>query len=260
MKANPYFHLPRFFLVLKRDVNMIIKPTLISFGALLGILLIATFVDGDHFTQPGGLDLFRGYFVNTLVIGGVIVSSLAFKELRNSSSRLSYLMLPASTFEKLASIWFLTSIGYTLLTWFSMIVLSWLSYFISSIFIELTISYFQPFDFASFQREVRTYWVLNAFFLLGAVIFNKYVFPKTVVSLMGVGFSLVVIGFLFLRVIFWEYFEGFSFRSTPPEFNASFEKMMQNGTLQKIPTNIFLWLVAPYLWLVTYFHLKERTV
>jgi len=163
-------------------------------------------------------------------------------------------------FEKLVSAWFLTSIVYTFLVWFGTIILSWLCMGLSSLYFNLTVQYFEPFSFSTLIQGIRAYWVVNSIFLLGAVIFNKYTFPKIVVSLIALNLLITVIVFFFARIIFWEYFEGFSIdKASLPNFRPAFEHFMEHYALG-IARTIFFWVLPIFMWVVTYFHLKERTV
>ncbi len=83
----------------------------ITFGVLFFVdLLLGNFVEDTSL-------LYEHYnsYASTLLMGGFILSSLAFHDLGNTLRRYHYLTLPASTFEKFIGMWLLTSVGWILL-------------------------------------------------------------------------------------------------------------------------------------------------
>jgi len=257
MKNKLYF--PRFFYVLKRDINLVIRPIITIGGAGLGVLLILNFFVLSQSPIPESVDFYNEAFSSVLVLGGLIMTSMCFKELKSKNSRLSYLMLPASTMEKMLSMWLLTAVGYALLVWIGFVGFSFISRHLSEWIFMRSFAPFEPFAQEDVLNEIRSYWVAHAIFFLGAVMFNAYAFPKTILSLIGVFFVFAITGAVFFRLIFFEYFTGFTAFMNDITFHTRFDDFLQNQAPNWIEL-IAQWVVAPFLWVVTYFHLKERTV
>ena len=200
------------------------------------------------------------YFSLLLFIGGFLFSSYAFPALRKPESRFNFLILPASTLEKFLSWFVITAVLFPL----ALI----LVYPIFAFFGEMVANYFgaeiKPFEIGDplVWKHIRLYFVLQSIFLLGAAVFNSYPFPKVILSAFIVGVVLLGIGVLIFKITFWEYFDGFNFRSVeqPPEFDEGFESWMKNGGPKQIGEFLLYWILAPLFWTITWFHLKEREV
>src|SRR5690606_1862665 len=111
------------------------------------------------------------------------LSSLAFNDLSSTLKSYHYLTLPASALEKLVSMWLLTSVGWIVLFSAAFSVFTFVVNPVAEgLFIRVD---FHPFDpLGPFALEaMRYYFVLQGIFLVGAVFFRGYVFPKTLLAL-----------------------------------------------------------------------------
>lgn len=140
-------------------------------------------------------------FVPFLLIGGVILATMLFnQDLFKKENQHTFLMLPASRFEKFFSKTVLIIIGYP--------VALTAIFFLSSVIIEIAVFLFfgNPIHlFNPFAQKLGSlllqYWVSTSFFILGGTLFRKAPFIKTglfAIVLVLVG---VALGLLFFRVL-----------------------------------------------------------
>ena len=257
MKTNALFNPQRMWWVLKRDFLTSLRPALIVFGGFFGVLLIInTLMVWSMDANDMDENFHLVFYALTMYGGGAILTSRAFGELHRPLSRISFLNLPASTFEKLLSMFLLTAVGYGLLIWlvYPLYVLI-VNGFTDAIFGR----YMSPISWTDtwVLFHLRLYLVVNSVFLLGAAIFNRFVLPKTLISILVIEILLFALGMLILRIVFIDVEDLFN--SRPPQPSKSFINFAEN-TLWSWAQQFFWWLVAPFFWVVTYFKLKEREV
>ena len=110
MEANQSFSFARFGHLLRRDFNQSGKSFLILMIIMFVVWTINTTANG--YAREKELHIMM--FPQWLLLGGFIVSSLAFYEFIKPTERQFYLQLPASNLEKFVSRWLLTGIVYTI--------------------------------------------------------------------------------------------------------------------------------------------------
>lgn len=237
----------RQLLLLRRQLSVSQQTWLIAAGAIFGLLLIISVLVATF--NPAELPDVQGFYLAAFTFGGLIFTSLIFKELHSPHRSYFFLTLPASTLEKLTAAWLLTSPLYIL----AFTLISFIIYFISFLIAGI------PFSFAYFFNDglgeaSLSYMVIQTIFLWGAVYFRKNNFLKTLLSLIllaiGLGMYAGLLGVLL--------FESSTISITPtshPELIAFMEQVIG-------PAFQFLfWAVlGPYMLVMTYFTLKEREV
>lgn len=250
MDLKNYFSTTRFALLLKLEISRSRKGVLMTLVIIFGFLffvglLLSPIIDPglavyEHSTP----------FAITLLAGGFILSSLAYRDLGNTLRRYRYLTLPVSSFEKLLSMWLLTSIGWIVLY---TVIYTLYTFFANTIgqliYSELTYKTFDPFDPFAF-KFIRIYFVLHGIFLAGAAHFKGYVFPKTLLTVILYGAVCGLITYFIMKDMF--------------NFEPSSDQCMLEGmpvyqlwlTIQWL----FWWLLAPLCWVITYLGLKEQEV
>jgi hypothetical protein len=252
MKMTNYFNFSRLGLLLKMELfrsrKGIVMTFVITFGLLFfaGLLLTSIF-DGNKLVHEH-----NGGFAFSLILGGFIMSSLAYNDLTNTLKQYHYLTLPASVFEKFMSMWLLTSVGwiaiftiiYTAYTWFANATGQLL-------FSHITFLTFDPFGEAS-VNAMKYYFVLQGLFLAGAVHFKGYVLPKTLFTLVALGLVCSAIAYFMLNDLF--YFDDESI------FTPDLLKDMQVYQIWLVMRWLFWWTLAPLCWVIAYLGLKEREV
>jgi hypothetical protein len=188
-----------------------------------------------------------------MMIGGFILSSLAFTDLGSSLKRSNYLTLPASTFEKFFSMWLLTSVGwivlYTITFWLYTLLVNPMA---TLLFHNITFRPFEPFGQFSIM-VIKFYFVLQGIFLVAATHFKGYVFPKTVFALVLFVLVCGIATYFIMRDTFMAEHECAAGRC---EILESIE--LHTGWL--IVKWLFWWMLAPLCWIITYLGLKEKEV
>lgn len=215
------------------------------------------------------------YFVG-LFLTGCLFSSIQFNDLGDGPKGISYLLLPASIFEKL-----LSAILFSVVLYF--ICYTAVYYIIDFIMVKLSNSmtaaryvqenksgfhpqeivnvFVSPFSsFNLFYYVLIFYFSIQSIFLLGSVYFSKYSYIKTLV------WGLIV----FLVLVFWEHKIVDSFMPHGSFFKPfTVYRVFENGKelMIRLPewfSSILLFLMMytlpPILWIVTYFRLKEKEV
>jgi len=251
MNLSNYFGPSRFWLLLKMELFRSRKGLLITFVITCG-LLFTGFILENIFSSNKVFDSHTGNYTFFLLIGGFILSSLAFNDLSNPLRRYNYIMLPASTFEKFVSMWLLTCAGWIILFTLAYTVYALIANSIGHLFFKnMTFLAFEPLAKVT-VNSIKYYIVFQAVFLVGAVHFRGYVFPKTIFTLLVFGMVCGLIFYLIMADIIHSDFE------CPGDFNP-----LQGGTLGQI-WQVVMWLVwwvmAPLCWIITYIGLKEQEV
>ena len=103
--ANSILSTRRFGHILLRELAGSYRGLLIAMAAIGGVLIIiSALMAMGHAAgaAPGGVSGFLlGYFRNMLFLGGFILTSMAFREVRQNGGGSFYFTLPGSLFEKL---------------------------------------------------------------------------------------------------------------------------------------------------------------
>jgi len=209
------------------------------------------------------------YYFFGLILWGCLSASLLFSDLGSKSKGINYLLLPASSLEKLVCtvlfgvvIYF---IGYTLIFYavdFTMVSLAnekfktaWpvinvftINLYKSTFFEDRHTSYFFYIHFG-----------LQSFFLLGSIYFPKYAFFKTAIALVLIwAFAILYL------VIFMKKFvtPGLYHDGVLEAFDPSGRNKIVRlpGGLEGTVEFFFKYAVAVWFWIVAYYRLKEKEV
>jgi len=243
------FNPSRLWLLLKKDVieNYRIIGLIILSAIVIAILAL--------FGNPER-DFYGEFFPAAILVAGFIFASMSFNELHSKDQRHVYLSLPASNLEKFLSKLFLSTIGFasalTLMYWiFSLLISPLATYILGTEF-----DAFNPF-IGNAWLSIRLFLILQSIFLLGSVYFNHYAFVKTNGALLVFAIVSVAILYLLARIILAQYFEGWVFRPRNVVPSTYMEIFMEDkGT--RIAKFLLWFVLAPFMWVVAYFKLKER--
>lgn len=250
MNLKNHFDISRFWLLLKMEISRsrkgVLMTLVITFGFLFFVgLLLAPVIDPGMLVYEHSIP-----YAFTMLAGGFILSSLAFRDLNNSLRRYNYLTLPVSAFEKFLSMWLLTSIGWIFLY---TVIYTIYTFFANGIgqllFHDIVFETFNPFGPFTL-RFMKFYFVLQGIFLAGAAHFKGYPFPKTLLTLVLFSAFCGILSYLIMK-------DMFDFECTS-ESNPLVE--MPVYTLWLFVEWLFWWLFAPLCWVITYLGLKEQEV
>jgi hypothetical protein len=245
-----YFDLHRFLRLLKLGLTLnrkgIAMAFVITFGLLFFIgLLLTLLVEGEKIFQH------HQNYASSLLLGGAVLTSLAFTDLADPLKRQAYLMLPVSAFEKFLSMWLLTSIGWVLL--FTM---AYTCYTIVAnpaaqlMFPNVTFEAFDPLnDFG--LTAMKYYFVVHAVFLVGAARFRGYALWKTI-------FVLVVAALVVGLLVYVTWKDVFLTDHDCDGMDCELVTLVGQSTLWEMLKFFFWWMLTPVCWILAYLGLKEQ--
>jgi hypothetical protein len=264
MRINDFFNVKRFWLLIKRDVYTQYKTYLVGLGAIFSILIIVNVASIASY-KYWNFNLV--FYPLTLFIGGFIFTSLCFNELYQEQSRVSYVTLPASVLEKFISKLVITSIGYVLVSLVIYFLFSVIVFFLNSLIFGIAHRIFNPFH-PVIWLCIRIYLITQAIFLFGAVCFIKNAFIKTILCLFGLALiytifvsAVVFIMYMVLSFNGHIYFSFKLFTETGAQGVNNPSVIITIATILAYNIKILFWFVlAPLLWVVAFFRLKEIEV
>lgn len=262
--------------LLKRDAVGIYRQGLIITGAVSGVFLIIYLLTMFALTRGGnlpaqfaagsGANFNLGLFAPLIYLGGFIVTSRAFAEVHSRTKNHDWFMLPASTLEKLAGRWILTSFGYVVAVAVGYTLFSVIAAGISFVLMGSSFPIFNPFAKAVLLI-MANYLVVQSLYLLGAVFFRKNHFLKTVITLVCLGIFLGIFGSIVVRLVYWEYFDGAVPNGYLIDLFESIDTIVVTPALERagraievIFKAIYWALFAPIFLFITYFRLREAEV
>ncbi|MET0464830.1 MAG: hypothetical protein ABW007_16830 [Chitinophagaceae bacterium] len=272
---NQFFSFRRFSLLVSKHWADNKKRYLLSvtgFALLLIVWFIFTILVDPHTPMQQEIQILTFFF--SLFGTGAFYASQYFRDLGSRAKGINFLLVPASAFEKI-----LCSILFTLVIFFS--VFTAVFYLVDILMVtisnqftaahdplrqESVINVFRaailPFDEMSTLNVLLIFAAVQSIFLLGSVYFAKYSFIKTIISSFVVFFLLFCLIYLLYEHLMPRggYVDGFltSYRVTV------------NGTddhLVRVPNWIgdvvhfmLVYGITPFLWVVSYYRLKEKQV
>ena len=259
------FNLQRFANLLQRDWILygkhLITIALIMMAYCLCLMLIGKDAAAYSVTTTGpsnltGILLPEILFMNIVGLVGFIFTLLVFKDFRTSQERLQFLQLPASNFEKVFSKWLYSFPGFWILT----AIVFFLSYNIFGTLIErYSDAVYPPLAYirlSSFKYMFISYALGHSVLLLLAIIYNRFVIPKSMLTLIGLAIINMIVLFIIIRLVMYNHFDGWSLRGQDVNFSITFQDNAK-WLLHNLPY-LFLFIIAPFLWVVSYFKMKEK--
>jgi hypothetical protein len=268
--ANGILSVRRFGHIVLRELAGSYRGLLIAMAAIGGVLIvISALMTMGHATGagPGGVPPFLlGYFRNMLFLGGFILTSMAFREVRQGGGGIFYLTLPGSLFEKLLAKLLLTSLGYALGCAIFFTAATAVSQLLNMVLFGSGNGVFNPFD-PVVLRMGALYLVTQSVFLLGSIWFRKLAFLKTVLWILIISFGAVVVFGIAARILLAHpLWAGGSLRL---DFGSQgFSGMFGRGSggpanlgIVRAAGQILVYgVLAPVCWLAAYFKLGETEV
>ncbi len=252
MHLKNYFELSRFWLLLKMELFKSRKGLLMTFVIIFGLLFFVGLLFDCVVEQKKIFEAHPMNYAFTLMVGGFILSSLAFNDLSDTLKRYHYLTLPASTFEKFICMWLLTSVGWVTVFTITYTIYTLLANAIGSVlFSGMTFLVFNPFGNFS-VNTMKSYLVLHGIFLVGAAYFKGYVFPKTLLVLI----LFFTVGGILAYFIMGD--EFFNHDCGSGECAVLHEVISHD--ISVVLQWIFWWMLAPVCWINTYLGLKDQEV
>jgi hypothetical protein len=267
---NQFFSLKRFILLVLKHWADNKKRYILSVLAFIGLLItwfVFLFVIDDG--PPMDYQIQQITYFFSLFAVGTFYASQYFRDLGSRAKGINFLLVPASVFEKL-----LCSLLYTVI--FFLVVFSTAFYLVDFLMVSISNTFagthsivanvfevvFLRFNSESIIRLLFIFFSIQSVFLLGSVYFKKYSFIKTVISGFVGFFILVCLVFFLYDFVLpkGEYQSGFltSYRVYVDGIN---DRLVQvPHWIGKVCGIIIMYAIAPFLWIVSYYRLKEKQV
>lgn len=271
---NQFFNFNRFSLLVAKHWADNKKRYLLSVIAFAGLLIAwfaFTMLIDSRYPMGKGIQMVTYFFL--LFVVGAFYANQYFRDLASRAKGINFLLVPASAFEKV-----LCSLLYTVILFF--VVFTAVFYLIDVVMVAIAKGFTLveypddekgvlnvydaarlPFEEKSTINILLIFFAIQSVFLLGSVYFAKYSFIKTIIS----GFVIFFIIFFFVYFLYdmmpkGEYANGFL--TSYHIYNKG-----ENGYLVRVPVwlgqilyYLLMYGIAPFLYIVTYFRLKEKQV
>lgn len=271
MQPNNVFNLRRMQLYLQKHMTDHYRFYTMSMLAVFGLMTVIgvsmILLARNPFDRLSNLVPF--YYIG-LFFGGMLFTSRSFNELGNKEKGVDFLMLPASQFEKFITLLLVSTIGYLLFyhlcCYLSFKIIE--SVQLTALGRKIEMNY----QFLDDPKEkvyvYYGYMIMQAIFLVGATYFHKYSFVKTLLANFLFLFMLWCINSFLVTCIFG-FDHEFWKRSVPFLMVNKLEggPSSWHTTVYLIPEwlqHFYLFavkfLIAPILWTIAYFRLKDQEI
>ncbi len=191
--------LKNFIKVLRREIILNSTVWIYTIVSFLSLTLLAFIISiASHSGQSE--DFFSFWYNVGLIMGNIFVSISAFRDLRLRGFDVIYISMPVSTFQKWFSVWLLTFVGYFLVFTAAFYLFLLIIVGVSAVF-GLHIGMPQIFTPNVLEQIKNIYPLINALFLLGAIVFKRYVFLLTA----SISIGIIIIINLFFVLFAWIY-------------------------------------------------------
>lgn len=253
MQVTNFFELSRFWQLMKMELFRSRKGVGMTLVIIFGLLFFVDFLLGNYLEPNRRIFSHGASYGFTLITGGFILSSLAFRDLGNALKKIHFVMLPVSALERFLCMWFLTSLGW--MVTYTML------YFLYTVFVNaIGPVLFQHISFIPFRpfsalptSVLKYYFVLQGIFLVGVVHFKGFVLPKTLFVLILIAIVGASIAYVFLSDVMDAETEHYISKTDVLE-------TMPTGTFWNLLVGMFWWVLAPLSWVITYMGIKEQEV
>lgn len=268
---NQFFSFRRFRLLVWKHWADNKKRYGLSVLAFIGLLItwfVFTMLAG--FDRPMAAEMQMITFYLSLFAMGTFYTSQYFSDLGSRPKGINFLLVPASAFEKL-----LCSLLFTVILFFAVFLTAF--YLVDTVMVAVASSFTDgqkpavlnifnvvvvPVNLDSTVNFLLFFFAVHAAFLLGSVYFEKFSFVKTIISCF-------VGGFLIFLLIYFLNTQLLPEGDYPLGFLTSYRVRVDgvNDRLVQLPhwtgrvlRFLVLYTIAPFLWIVTYYRLKEKQV
>jgi hypothetical protein len=272
---NQFFNFKRFQLLVAKHWADNKKRYILSVLAFIGLLISwfsFTLLTIQDFPMARPIQQITFFF--SLFAVGTFYASQYFRDLGSRAKGINFLLVPASAFEKL-----LCSLLYTVVLFFVVFTLAY--YLVDIVMVNIANGIYGSQSNASKASVVNMFKVnllrfnsdsslnfllmffsVQSAFLLGSVYFEKYSFIKTIISGFVGCFILFCLMYLLNEKLLPE-------GDYPRGFLTAYRVYVDgvNDPLVQVPRWIgevfrflLMYAIAPFLWIVTYYRLKEKQV
>lgn len=249
MDRNNYLDFTRLSNFVQRQAVLNLNTMLVAAGAVFGILLVISLAIAYFDGNPDSSENLKITYRFVFFLAGYVFTSRVFSELHSPQKSYAYLTLPVSTTEKVIGSWLLSSPVYVLGYWIMISII----FLITKLITGTPVTIGLLFD-RGFFNAVGTYMVTQTIYFLGAVYFRKNNFLKTILSL----FVLIVFIGLYSGLLVWLLFGGSISGQDFPK--GEMQITGPGDIIGQIAEIFFIYILGPFMLIVSYFRLKERQV
>ena len=212
MNTNRYFSFSRLGLVMKRDFMENWKTNLYRFLGPYTIFLLVMWFSSMNMTNFNEFsDIVSATFFSVLFFGGSFTASYALETMNTQQKRISFLMLPATSFEKFFARFLYVTVGFVVLSTIALLLAEVTRFLLLPMFdlpdtfkqstlpnVWQTIMNVRTFNFnGSGIMESVVGWLfliwIHSFFLLGGCRWYKNAFWKTLGLIILVNFFFIFV-------------------------------------------------------------------
>ena len=212
MNANRYFSFSRLGLVMKRDFMENWKTNLYRFLGPYTIFLLVMWFSSMNMTNFNEFsDIVSATFFSVLFFGGSFTASYVLETMNTQQKRTSFLMLPATTFEKFFARFLYVTLGFVVLSTIALLLAEVTRFLLLPLFdlpdtfkqstlpsVWQTIMNVRTFNFnGSGIMESVVGWLfliwIHSFFILGGSYWYKNAFWKTLGLIILVNFFFIFV-------------------------------------------------------------------
>lgn len=212
MNANRYFSFSRLGLVMKRDFMENWKTNLYRFLGPYTIFLLVMWFSSMNMTNFNEFsDIVSATFFSVLFFGGSFTASYVLETMNTQQKRTSFLMLPATTFEKFFARFLYVTVGFVVLSTIALLLAEVTRFLLLPLFdlpdtfkqstlpsVWQTIMNVRTFNFnGSGIMESVVGWLfliwIHSFFILGGCRWYKNAFWKTLGLIILVNFFFIFV-------------------------------------------------------------------
>jgi hypothetical protein len=257
-EMNKTFSINRFARLFKKHTKEHYKNYLMSVAVLVGVMILG----GGFLVYMTDIQLDKNiqtfFFFSIMLLAGTIFTSSSFADLGEKKKAITWLVLPASHFEKYLVAWIysflLFIIVYTLIFYLALFTALNIQHVHSNRMVILNI----------FEMQILQMYLVFAFLhaiaFFGAIYFEKLHFIKTAFA-----FFIIIAGLILLNKSLLSVFIGKSVDASPPFGNMRFAEGAQMVDIkiekQNTPYILYLFIILTFIfWVAAYFRLKEKQV
>jgi len=263
------FSLTRTLKLIRKDLLSEYKNLFIWLGSATGVMIVISAIS-ILIMKMNGLDyrvtdFHRVFYILLLFPGGYILTSTMFKDAHDKSRNIYWLTIPGSTFEKLVSRLFISSILFAVLLTLVYPLLAVVSEGFNLLVFGIRHNFFNPFE-KDILNLIPYYFVTQSIFFAGAASFKKHPFAKTLLALALFQIALSIIGALLGRFIVGDLLgslNNIQINETDLlRFSGnSISQITDFGRFAMSVAKVLFWgVMAPFFYVVAYFKLTEKEV
>ena len=235
-----------------RDVTLLKNTIITALAVAGGILFIGMFfmTRRDDYLSANE---FMGIFGLCYVVLGVLFTFAILKESHNPKHNHLYFALPISSLERLATIWLMTTVVYTMVFTLVALVVGQLAIMVGGIVFGSNFHLVSLFS-ESYEQLIKGYFIIQPVFLYGAMVFSKNRVGKTVLALL-----LIFMGMLFYGLILFSIL-NYRHGVYPGDLIGDEAFDLASKDFSEVGSWFFILLFGPMMLLTSYFKIIEKEV